>query len=131
MDVELRPMDTAALKQALEKKDYQMIMVGQWSVPHDDPSMHYISGYWHSKSTYTIFTSPELDGKIDKLAASLNAQERIKLHQDIQTEILKNMPEMVIFHRNNVLVMKKNIENLKPSVGTWQIFRGLAQAEIK
>ncbi len=131
MEVDLRPMDTAALKQALEKKDYQLIMVGQWSVPHDDPSMHYISGYWHSKSTYTIFTSPELDSRIDKLAASLDAQERIKLHQEIQAEIMKNTPEMVIFHRNNVLVMKKNIENLNPSVGTWQIFRGLTQAEIK
>lgn len=131
MDVELRPVDTAALRQALEKKDYQMIMIGQWFVPHDDPSMHYINGYWHSKSTYTVFTSPELDSKIDKLAASLDAQDRIKLHQDIQAEILENTPEVVIFHRNNVLVMKKSIENLNPSVGTWQIFRGLTQAEIK
>lgn len=131
MDLELRLVEEAALREALQKKQYDMIMIGQWLVPHDDPTSHYLKGYWHSDSTYTIYTDTELDQLVEQLATSLDAGERIKMHRQIQAEVLSQTPVIVIFHRNNVMVMDKQVENFTVSVGTWQIFRGLTDTYMK
>lgn len=131
MEIELVHLETGALREALAEKNYDMIMIGQWSVPHDDPTSHYLKGYWHSNSTYTIYTSPKLDAMIEKLHTSLDAEERFKLHQEIQSEILENIPVLMVFNRNNVMVMNKKVENFEISTGTWQIFRGLTKTSLR
>jgi len=99
MEVELKALEDAALREALTKKNYDMIMIGQWFVPHDDPTSHYQRGYWHSNSAYTIYTSDKLDGMINELAGSLEHQERIKMHRAVQVEILEHTPLLVVFHQ--------------------------------
>ncbi|MGL4740444.1 MAG: ABC transporter substrate-binding protein [Sarcina sp.] len=129
--LEIKTVDKAALTEDLSNKNYELIMVGQWHVPHDDPSTHYVDGYWHSKSKYNIFSSDELDKKIDRLANSLDNNERINLHKEIQKEILDTATVIPVFHRNNLLLSNKKVDNLSVSVGTWQIFKGLEEAKIK
>ncbi|MCC5908896.1 MAG: hypothetical protein JJT76_00420 [Clostridiaceae bacterium] len=131
IDLELVHLESGALREALVEKNYDMIMIGQWLVPHDDPTNHYLRGYWHSDSTYSIYTSPELDASIEKLHISLDTEERLNLHRKIQAEILENTPVLVVFHRNNVMVMNEKVENFEISTGTWQIFRGLVNTTIR
>ncbi|SDL01095.1 ABC transporter substrate-binding protein [Natronincola ferrireducens] len=131
MEIELVHLEGGALREALTEKDYDMIMIGQWSVPHDDPTSHYLRGYWHSDSSYTIYTSSELDAKIEKLHLSLDTAERLKLHREIQAEILENTSVLMVFHRNNVMVMNEKVQDFEISTGTWQIFRGLTKTSIR
>ncbi|AKL95870.1 nickel-binding periplasmic protein NikA [Clostridium aceticum] len=131
MEIELVHLEAGALREALTEKNYDMIMIGQWSVPHDDPTSHYLNGYWHSNSNYTIYTSPELDAKIEKLHLSLDVAERLSLHQEIQAKILEKTPVLVVFHRNNVMVMNEKVETFEISTGTWQIFRGLTKTTVQ
>lgn len=131
MDVELRAVEGGALREALNEKQYDMIMIGQWMIPHDDPTTHYLRGYWHSNSTFTIYTSDKLDDMIDRLAQSMDANERLQLHREIQAEILDNVPFVVVFHRNNVMLMRQKVKDFDISTGTWQLFRGLTRARIE
>ncbi len=130
MNVELKALESAALREALRDKQYDMIMIGQWMIPHDDPTTHYLRGYWHSKSTYTIFVSEKLDDMINRLARSMDKKERLQLHREIQAEILDHVPFMVVFHRNNVMLMNRKVKDFEISTGTWQLFRGLRKARI-
>lgn len=129
--VELVHLEGGALREALNTKDYDMMMIGQWLIPHDEPTTHYMRGYWHSDSTYTIYHTEELDEKIEKLHHSLDQEERIALHHEIQNDILDAYAVMVVFHRNNVMLVNERVANFEISTGTWQIFRGLTKAYMK
>lgn len=128
--VELKALEDAALREALTEKDYDLLMIGQWFVPHDDPTTHYQRGYWHSDSAYTIYTSEKLDGMVDELAGSLDHQERVELHRAVQAEILDHTPFMVVFHRNNIMLVNQKVKDFNISIGTWQIFRGLTGTRV-
>ena len=131
IDIELVMLEGGALREALNQKDYDIIMIGQWLIPHDEPTTHYLRGYWHSQSTYQIYTSEQLDQKIDRLHASLNLEERVQLHHEIQQDIYDVYAQMVVFHRNNVVLTSKAVKDFTVSVGTWQIYRGLEKAYLQ
>ncbi len=130
IDVQLVLLESGALRDALNKKEYDLIMIGQWLIPHDEPTTHYLKGYWHSESSYKIYVSDELDGMIELLHTSLDENQRILYHHQIQQHITDVYAQMVIFHRNNVVLTQKNVSDFEVSVGTWQIYRGLVKAYL-
>ncbi|MCX7781424.1 MAG: ABC transporter substrate-binding protein [Negativicutes bacterium] len=129
--VSLVPLEDAALMDSLKNKNYDLIMVGQSFIPHDEPSSHYRRGYFHPQSTYNVFRTPELTKTIDQLFATADTNERFALHHRIQSVISEQVPVIVLFHRNNMVAMKKNIMGYKVSVGTWQLYRGLDKAYVQ
>ncbi len=129
--VELRAVEPAALRETFSEKDFDMLMIGQWFVPHDDPTTHYLRGYWHSNSVFTVYTSPELDQKVEELFASLDREERLELHHAIQEDVVEQVAFLPVFHRNNVVLMHEKVSGFKVSTGTWQIFRGLVETRIE
>lgn len=131
IDIELIMLEGGALREALNQKDYDMIMIGQWLIPHDEPTPHYLKGYWHSQSTYAIYTSSELDQKINQLHQSLNQKERIQLHHEIQQIVYDAYAQKVLYHRNNVILAHSSVKNFNVSIGTWQIYRGLDKAYLQ
>lgn len=131
IELELIHLEGGALRDALSAKNYDIIMIGQWLIPHDEPTSHYLKGYWHSESAYSIYHTPELDSKIEKLHNSLDEQERIDLHKEIQKDILDAHGVSVVFHRNNVMLVHEDVQGFDISVGTWQIFRGLINSYMK
>lgn len=131
VDVQLVMLESGALRESLNEKNFDLIMIGQWLIPHDEPTTHYLKGYWHSQSTYKIYVSDILDQKIDLLHHSLDKEERLQYHHEIQRDIADTYAQMVVFHRNNVILSHKDVKNFEVSVGTWQIYRGLRQAYIE
>lgn len=127
----LEPLEDAALMDALKKKNYDLIMLGQSFVPHDEPSSHYRRGYYHPLSTFDVYRTPELTGLIDRLFATAEPAERLHLHHRIQATIAGAMPVIVLFHRNNIVAMKQQVMGYKVSVGTWQLYRGLTEAYVQ
>jgi peptide/nickel transport system substrate-binding protein len=126
-NLSLLPVENAAIVENLKNKKYDMLMLGQWLIPHNEPSTHYRYGYYHEQSTYRVFVQPELTALIDRLEGTANGQERVKLHHEIQNRIADEIPTFVIFHRNNVVGVKKDLADLRLSVGTWQLYRDLAR----
>jgi peptide/nickel transport system substrate-binding protein len=126
-ELTLFPVENAAIVEALKNRKYEMLMLGQWLIPHNDPAPHYRQGYYHEKGSYPVFVKPEITELIDRLEKTGPRQERLKLHHQIQNRIGEEMPTLMIFHRNNVVAVKKEIADLRLSVGTWQLYRDLAR----
>ncbi len=123
----LVPLENAALLKAFTDKDHDMLMLGQWLIPHNEPYPHYLRGYFHSRSAYTVYHSPELDALIDRLTGTRDKKERVALHHAIQEKIAGAMPFLMLFHRNNVMGVKKELADYPLPVGSWQLYRGLAR----
>jgi len=130
IDLNIIMLDSAALRERTSAQDYQMAMMGQNYVPTDDPSVHYKNGYYHSGSLYNLYSTPELDAKIDKLFSSLDANERLSLHKELQKEITEQVPVIMMFHRNNIILTDGSLKGFEMAEGTWQIFKGLEKAYI-
>jgi peptide/nickel transport system substrate-binding protein len=131
IDLRLNPVEEAALDDIQESKNYDMILAGQSFVPTDDPLFNYQRGYWHSSSYYNIYSSPDLDGLIDRLALTMDAGERRELHWAVQKEIMDRLPTLMVYHRNSIRLAKRNISNFDISSGCWHINRALKDAVIE
>ena len=129
--VTLVPMEDAALMDSLKKKNYDMIMLGQSFIPHNEPASCYRRWYFHPQSTYNVLRTAEVTQAIDQLFATADPAARIAQHHKIQQLISAQAPMIVLFHRNNIVAMKKNIVGFEVSVGTWQLYRGLAKADVQ
>lgn len=129
--IELKPIEGAAAKETMKKKDYDMIITGQSFIPNDDPTYNYLNGYWHSKSAFPIYTSEKLDKMINELNNSMDENRRIQLHHEIQKEIMDNAPTVMLYHRNSIRLMDKNVDNFNIASGCWQIYRDIKNTEIK
>jgi peptide/nickel transport system substrate-binding protein len=126
-DLSLLPVENAAIVDDLKNRKYDLLMLGQWLIPHNEPFTHYRYGYYHEKSTYRVFVQPELTALIDRLEGTADVRERVKLHHEIQNRIADEMPAFMIFHRNNMVGVKRDLADLRLSVGTWQLYRDLAR----
>lgn len=129
IDLTITALDAAALKDTTVAGEYQLTMQGQNYVPNDDPTINY-GGYWHSESYYHVYSDDTLDGMIEELRASLDKDERIGLHKEIQKYILSKTPVIMVFHRNNVILADKKVSGFQVAAGTWQLYKGLEKAEI-
>ena len=123
-------MDAAAISErvAAARRDFQMAMRGQYFIPSDDPSIHYRNGFFHSASLHNLYSTPELDAKIDRLFHSLDEQERLTLHKELQKIITAQIPVIMMFHRNSVILANERVADFRLARGTWQIFKGLEKA---
>lgn len=129
IDLTITALDSAALKETTVSGDYQLTLQGQNYVPNDDPTINY-AGYWHSDSYYHVYADETLDGMIEQLRASLDSEERIKLHKEIQKYILDKTPVIMVFHRNNVILADKKVADFQVAAGTWQLYKGLEKAQV-
>jgi len=126
-------MDAAAISErvSMPRRDFQMAMRGQYFIPSDDPSIHYRNGFFHSASLHNLYSTPELDAKIDRLFHSLDEQERLALHKELQKEITARVPVIMMFHRNSIILANERLANFRLARGTWQIFKGLEEAYVR
>lgn len=130
IELKIKPLDNAALYESTKNDQYQLTIQGQNYVQHDDPSINYKEGYWHSQSYNHPYYDKDLDAMIDKLYYSGNSDERIKLHNEIQKYVMDKYAVIMVFHRNNVVLMNKKVKDFKIAAGTWQFYKGLETAYI-
>ncbi|MDR2510170.1 MAG: ABC transporter substrate-binding protein [Spirochaetaceae bacterium] len=128
--ITLEAVDGGALDDALESRDYDLLLAGQSFIPTDDTLFHYRQGYWHSKSYYNIFSSPYLDSMIDELAGTMDADKRKTLNWAIQKEIASQIPFVMVFHRNSLRIAKAEVGGFDISAGVWHINRALKDVVI-
>lgn len=129
IDLTITPLDGATLKTNTTSGEYQLAMQGQNYVPNDDPTINY-TGYWTSTSLYNVYSDDTLDEMIAELRASLDKEERLTMHKEIQAYILGQTPLIMVFHRNNVILADEKVQDFEIAAGTWQLYKGLEKAWI-
>ncbi|GAB6059223.1 ABC transporter substrate-binding protein [Desulfonatronum parangueonense] len=126
-EVVLNPVESAAITEQFRNGNYDLLMLGQWLIPHNEPFTHYRFGYYHDNSTYKVYTSPEITALIDELETTADRERRLDLHHGIQDGLGLAMPAWVLFHRNNIIAVPRDFADFTVSVGTWQLYRDLAK----
>lgn len=129
IDLTITPLDSATLRSDSMAGEYQMSMQGQNYVPNDDPTINY-TGYFTSTSAYNVYSDETLDQMIADLRASLDRDERLDMHKQVQAYILDQVPVIMVFHRNNVILADQKVQNFEIAAGTWQLYKGLEKTEI-
>ncbi|MDR1302966.1 MAG: ABC transporter substrate-binding protein [Treponema sp.] len=130
IDLRLNAVEEGAFGDIEDTKDYDVILSGQSFIPTNDTTFNYASGYWHSKSYYRIYVSPELDALIDALSLTLDRAKRVELNWSIQGLIMDNCPTQIVYHRNSIRLAKANIAHFTISSGCWHINRLLKDTII-
>lgn len=129
IELTITPLDGATLKTSTTSGEYQLAMQGQNYVPNNDPTINY-TGYWTSSSLYNIYSDDTLDAMVAELRASLDAQERLTMHKQIQAYILDKTPLIMVFHRNNIILADEKVQDFQIAAGTWQLYKGLEKTWI-
>lgn len=129
IELTITPLDSATLSANSRSGDYQMSMQGQNYVPNNDPTINY-TGYFTSNSVYNVYSDETLDAMVAELRASLDKEERIEMHKQIQAYILAKTPVIMVFHRNNIILADEKVSGFEVAAGTWQLYKGLEKTEI-
>ena len=115
IDVTLESMDLATYLDKTAVGDYQAAIGGYTS---SDVLAHCM-GVYHSKSiggsNKTRLNDPEIDGFIDKLKATLDPEENLKVVTELSKALNDTCTQVPIYLKNNVRAYAKGLEGFKMS----------------
>ena len=112
MDVELVLVDLARWAETARERNWDLFVVSP-TRPTEDL---YASGSFNSKApnNFAGYENPELDQIIEKADVELNAAKRKALYVKMQEIMAANLPILVIAGDNGVVIMRKNLEGIRP-----------------
>ena len=112
----LNTVEYAYMRQLKQSGDFDLLLATQWFIPHDEPSNNY-RGYFHSmKGRYHFLNDLEVDALIDKLDATGDPAERLRLHHELQKEILERAPVVYLYNYYQTMFMKNSVKNFETPV---------------
>lgn len=129
IDVSLEPVEYSVCTNALFSGDFEMFLFTEWYIPVPDPSSFY-RPYFHSHGMFRMFTNETLDPLIDSLDITLDEEERLELHYQIQDEIMDNAPVVLLYHDLRNVAMKESVQDFEVYTGYWQLLQSLEKVYI-
>lgn len=99
----------------LDKKRFQIFIETYHADFPEAFGIIYPLFYSKSPVNYSNYSSPEVDGLILKVLEENNYSKRIKIYQEIEKLIYRDIPIIPLFTDKFVLIVRKNIEGLKVS----------------
>jgi len=127
----LNPVEYAFMRKMKESGDFDLLLTTQWFIPHDEPSNNY-RGYFHStKGRYHFLNDSEIDALIDKLDATGDPAERLRLHHELQKEIQTRAPVVYLYNYYEIIFMKKSVKNFETHVHSRNYWGSLKQVYIE
>lgn len=130
IDVKLKAVEFGVYYKLLASKDYDLMLTGQWFIPHDDPSQFY-KNYYTAKGFYPVYNSAEMEQLVGRLEAAVDVNERTTLHNQLQKHILDNALMIPVYNKMNVWVISNKIEGFKPYPGFWHLYKPLLEAHVR
>lgn len=124
-------VEYAKMRQILESGDFDLILTGQWYIPHDEPSNNYRAYFHSTKGTYHFLMDPQVDALIDQLDATGDREKRLDLHYRLQEEILKRYPVVYLYNYYSVIFAKDSVKGLEAPVHSRQYWKSLTDAYIE
>ena len=114
-----------------EVGEHDMAMLG-WSAGGDPDSFFY---YLLSKTTAQIpalniafYKSDEMQDVLDRARMSTDRSERIELYQQAQAIFHRDVPWVPLAHAQRLLVIDRNVQNLKLAPVGWKYLRSVSLA---
>ena len=115
IDITLESMDLATYLDKTSAGDYQAAIGGYTS---SDVLAHSM-GVYHSKSiggsNKTRLNDPEIDALIDKVKATLDPEENLKVVTELSKALNDTCTQVPIYLKNNVRAYAKGLEGFKMS----------------
>ena len=131
IELSINPVEYAKMREILMSGDFDLILTGQWFIPHDEPSNNY-RGYFHStKGRYHFLSDPDIDALIDQLDATGDREERLNLHYKLQEEILKRAPVVYLYNYYSVMFAKDSVKGIEAPVHSRFYWKSLTEAYIE
>ena len=115
IDITLESMDLATYLDKTSAGDYQAAIGGYTS---SDVLAHCM-GVYHSKSidgsNKTRLNDPEIDAFIDKIKATLDPEENVKIVTELSKSLNEICPQVPLYLKNNVRAYAKGLEGFTMS----------------
>ena len=117
IDLEVRPVEWAAFLEMLDKGDSQMFMLG-WVTVTGDPD--YGLEIFHTRSfgpggNYSFFSSPEVDGLLDRARQETNTDRRKEMYIEAQHLIQAGAPLIYTLEGEDLVAIRKNVRGFELS----------------
>ena len=117
VDVTLESMDLATYLDKTAVGDYEASIGGYTS----SGVLPYAVGVYHSKSidgsNKTRTNEPAIDELIDKLQATLDPEENVKVVTELSKAVNENCPQIPLYLRNNVRAYAKGLQGFNLNAG--------------
>lgn len=126
--VQIRQMEWSAFKEAINKGQGDMFWLSWWADYPD--AENFIYPLFHSSNkgyggNRTRFNNKDVDWLIEKARTSVNRDDAEKLYKATEELILKEMPLIPFWHRNDYVLTQPWIEGFK-SYPLYTIDKGLS-----
>ena len=117
VDVTLESMDLATYLDVTATGEYEAAIGGYTS----SSLLAYVQGVYHSNSingsNKTRTNNPEIDALIDKIQATLDPEENVKVVTELSKAINAECPQVPLFLRNNLRAYNSKIQGFNLNAG--------------
>ncbi len=111
IEVELLPMEQTQLVRSSNNRDFQ-IMLYRWA-GRADPDMN-VYQFFHSKSmtNRVNYKNAEMDKLLEAERATTNKDERMKLFRQINNQLAKDLPYLLLTYFDNISLTNKKVHGI-------------------
>lgn len=114
ISVEIKVFEIANLNQSIIRpREYESLFFGQIITNDSD-----LFAFWHSSQrndpglNISSYTNSKVDGLLQKLIITKEAEEKQKILSEIDSEIMKDMPAVFIYSPNFIYAVNEKIKNI-------------------
>lgn len=111
--LKLEMMANPALRDRVANKDYDLCL-GAWSPDFGDPYMFanlwFDSAFAGMPGNRSFYSDPEVDEKLRLAAESTQADERLKLYNEVQNRVIEDAAYIYLYQLKAVVPMRKNVK---------------------
>ncbi len=117
IDITLESMDLATYLDVTANGDYQAAIGGYTS----SSLLAFVQGVYHSKSiggsNKTRTNDANIDALIDKLQATLDPEENVKVATELAKAVNEDCPQVPLYLRNNVRAYRNGLQGFNVNAG--------------
>ncbi len=119
LGVDLQAREWNAFLEMTEMEPRQMFLLG-WVADYPDPD-NFLYVLFNSKQfgpdgNHTWYSNPRVDALTEKARTLVRFEERVPLYQQAEDIILEESPWICTYHARNVVLLRKNITELREKV---------------
>lgn len=113
VELKLEMMANPALRERVANKNFELCL-GAWSPDFGDPYMFanlwFDSQYGGMPGNRSYYSNPEVDQKLRRAAESNDADERLKLYNEVQATVIDEAAYLYLYQLKAIVPMRKEVE---------------------
>ena len=126
IEVSLMSVEHGLLREKKSTGDFDLLLNVQSFIPHNEPSRHYRAYFHSTEGRFRLgLNDLKIDALINQLDATGDRTERLKIHHELQKEILEHAPVVYLYHPHNIIFTRDTVNNFEASVRGRQLLYSL------